>query len=96
MSPSSDLDGGDLQRTMEKHKFRKRWLIEAEAWLSSDRDVVVLTTYDIRYGDAPAFNFDVPRSVWEPQLRAWVDEAKRQVAELDRIVRAYVEAALKV
>lgn len=96
LTSSDHLDGGDLQRTLEKHKYRKRWLLEAESWLRSPRDVEMLTTYDIRYGDGPSFKFDVPRSVWEPQLRAQVDEAKRQVSELDRIVRDYVEAALKV
>jgi hypothetical protein len=96
MSTLSSLDGGDLHETLRKHQFRKRWLAQAEEWLRSDRDIVPLTTYDIRWGDGPTFTFEVGRAIWEPQLRAQVEEAKRQVAELDRIVREYIEAALTI
>jgi hypothetical protein len=95
-SYSDVLDGGDLTRTLEKHRFRKRWLQQAEEWLGSDRDVIVLSTLDIRRGDGPEFTFDIPRSLWEPQLRERLDEVRRQVTELDSIVRGYVEAALKL
>jgi hypothetical protein len=96
MSISSDLDGGDLSHTLRKHQVRKRWLAEAEAWLRSDREAVSLNNYNISFGDGPGFTFDVPRSIWEPQLRAQVEEARRHVEELDRIVREYVEAALAI
>ena len=89
------LDGGDLEKTLAKHRFRKRWLQQAEQWLESDRDVVNLSNYDIRYGDEITFHFDIPRSMWEPQLRAMVEQCRRDVAELDRIAREYMEAALK-
>lgn len=92
----AELDGGDLDVCLRRHQTRKRWLREAEDWLSSDRGDERLTNYDIRMGDGPAFHFDVPRSVWEPQLRSQFEEVKRQVDELDGLVRGYVEAALKL
>ena len=88
------LDGGDLDTTLRKHRARKRWLVDAEEWLKSDRQTISLTAYDIR-NDGPKFVFDMPRSMWEPQLRARAEEIRIQVAELDKIVRSYVEAALK-
>lgn len=90
------MSNTDLERTLLKHRFYKRWLVAAEEWLRSDREVVVLSTYDIRCDEHQDFRFDVPRSLWEPQLRAQVEKTRRHVTELDRIVREYVEEALKI
>lgn len=92
----TNLDGGDLETTLKKHRFRKRWLAQAEQWLQSDRDAVSLSNYDIRHDNVEcAFYFDIPRSMWEPQLRAQVEQCRKDVAEMDRIAREYMEAALK-
>jgi hypothetical protein len=91
------LDGGDLQTTLKKHEARKRWILEAEKMLSSENDVISVNTRNIIHGDDWwGFNFDMPRSQWEPQLRAQIQEIRAQVSELDRIARAYVEAALDI
>jgi hypothetical protein len=40
------------------------------------------------------FSVEIPRSVWEPQLRAQIEQAKAQLAALDEAARRYVDAAL--
>lgn len=96
MSTSSDVDGGDLEHTLRKHSYRKQWLRDAEAFLSSTQDAIKAHTGDFRYGDHASFTFDIPRSLWEPQLKSQIDETRRQLAELDRISREYIEAALAI
>ena len=89
-----ELDGGDLHKSMQKHRFRKIWLMEAEKLLGSQQDVLTMSPYDITKGDWPAIYCEIPRSVWEPQLREQVEEAKKQIDMLDKIVRDYVDKAL--
>ena len=91
----TNLDGGDLQHSLQKHRNRRRWLRQAEEWITSDRSVVVLSSGDIDY-DEIGFRFDISRDIWEPQLREQMDKVKKELDELDRIVRSYVESALNL